>query len=224
MRERASLSTLVLLLLIALSGCGGDTDGGEPGAQATVTQTVSGATDATADPTEVTSAPEPSDDEPDGPPEVAPQPGRGEGGDDQSPTTYVAGLDRVVAALSAVGPQELSRFVTPSDNIYCVIDDDVIPPSCEISVGGVRDPAVCIESPSPVVGRLELTGGTATAVCNSDTIRTAGPPLLGYGGVATWAGSPVQCLVEEIGVTCVDRVSRQGFFVAKGTYRLLLSR
>lgn len=139
----------------------------------------------------------------------------------EPPRTYAEAIGHFAAAFAVNDiPQELSRFETPSGNIYCVLDDDAIPPSCEIGAGGVRDEAACTEAPSPTVGRIEFTERGAIPVCNSDTIRTDGPPVLGYGGVASWTGLSIQCLVEEVGVTCLDVSTEQGFFLARGRYQI----
>jgi hypothetical protein len=202
----------VLALTAMLSGCSGD---GSPEpttpATVTVTETASVAPEGsetpsaseTVTPTAETVTPSPG-------PDLT-----------EPPRTYAEAIGHFAAAFAVNDiPQELSRFETPSGNIYCVLDDDAIPPSCEIGTGGVRDEAACIEAPSPTVGRIEFTERGAVPVCNSDTIRTAGPPVLGYGGVASWTGLSIQCLVEELGVTCVDVSTKQGFFLARGRYQV----
>lgn len=87
--------------------------------------------------------------------------------------------------------------------------------------GTIPDPAYCGDGPSTVIGRIELIDGEPRAVCNSDTIREPGALVLGYAAAATWAGTTVQCLMETIGVTCIDTASAQGFFLAEARHVLL---
>lgn len=122
---------------------------------------------------------------------------------------------------NASGSQKFSRFASPSGNLYCVLDSPYLPPSCELGTGAVPDPAACpADGPSQNVGRIEFTDAAPQPVCNSDTIREPGAPVLGYGGVATWPGTSVTCVMEKFGVTCVNRPANQGFFLAKGRYQI----
>lgn len=189
-------AALLVVMSLGLAGCGGD-ESAAPEDPVTVTVTETPSTSET--PTVAEAATDLS----------------------RPPRSYDEAIEHFSAAFAVEDiPQELSRFETPTGNIYCVLDDGGIPPSCEIGEGGVRDEAACIEAPSPVVGRIELTERGAVPVCNSDTIRTAGPPVLGYGAVASWPGLSIQCLVEEIGVTCLNTGTEQGFFLARGRYQL----
>ncbi|CAN5418260.1 hypothetical protein BH11ACT8_BH11ACT8_27970 [soil metagenome] len=228
-RRLPYLAALALLLALA-AGCGGSdtSDGGAaagppdsatdtsapvsttPAEPGTSTEPVSPETSeptgkATADPGPgTTSAPEPT-------PTKAPPPST-----EDIPRTY----DDAVARFDAFGqePQQLSRFESPTGNLYCVIDDPYIPPSCELRDGAISDPALCGDGPSQVVGRIEFSDGDPQPVCNSDTIREGGAPVLGYTAVAGWDGSTIQCLMETIGVTCINTAVPQGFFLAKGRY------
>lgn len=203
-------AVLAIAGLLALTGCGGDPEAApQDPPTVTVTETATQSAGTPSEPTDTTDAAEP---EPTAAVALT-----------EPPRTYDEAIAHFAAAFAVEDiPQELSRFETPSGNIYCVLDDDAIPPSCEIGLGGVRDPAICGDGPSPTVGRIEFADdGGVVPLCNSDTIRTPGPPILGYGAVAAWAGVPVQCLAEEIGVTCVNTATEQGFFLARGRYQLL---
>ncbi len=192
---------------LVAAGCSNDVPSTAP-TPATATVTVS---------VEASPNPTTSLDSAEGPTTSAPPDGRL----DTPPRTYDEAVGHFAAALVQNDVlQEFSRFATPTGNIYCVLDDPGIPMSCEISQGGVRDDAECIEAPNPLVGRIEFTERGFVPVCNSDTIRTPGPPVLGYGGVAAWTGSSFQCLAEEIGVTCISTVQEQGFFMARGRYQI----
>lgn len=90
---------------------------------------------------------------------------------------------------------ELSQGRAPAPTGYCSAGGDA----------GARD-----------IGRVEFEQGRATPVCNSDTIVTPGAPTLPYGSSA--GDGSIRCVSEEIGVTCVDKSSEHGFFVARGRY------
>ncbi|WP_134738940.1 hypothetical protein [Nocardioides sp. 503] len=138
----------------------------------------------------------------------------------EPPTTYDEGAAHVAAASGE--PVELARFLTPSGNIYCSISDLTGTPACELGEGPVKDLDVCDpQGPSVFVGRIELGEDGPVPLCNTDTIRGAQATPVEYGDVVTWPSSPVECVVEEIGVTCLDDDLREGFFLARGRYRLL---
>ncbi len=223
-RSPLALTAVVALLMVLVAGCSddeapstaGDTPsesvsptpppetpsessglGGVPAPSVTPT--------ATPAPT-VTPAPTPS-------PEATPEPDL-----DAPPRTY----DEALALFDrAAGSQELSRFASPSGNLYCVLDSPYLPPSCELAAGSIPDPASCPDGgPTQNVGRIEFTEAAPQPICNTDTIREPGPPTLGYGGIATWPDTTVTCLMEKFGVTCVNEPAGQGFFLAKGRYQI----
>ncbi|MCY7395099.1 MAG: hypothetical protein LH468_02925, partial [Nocardioides sp.] len=128
--------------------------------------------------------------------------------------------DEALARVDAVAATSLGRFVTPSGNIYCVIEADAPARGCEIAAGGSRDVTACGgDAPTPVVGRVELQDAGAVAVCNTDTIRQPDPPVLAYGRAARVGGGDVRCLSEPSGVTCVSDTA--GFVLRRGAYALL---
>jgi hypothetical protein len=112
----------------------------------------------------------------------------------------------------------LKKFVLPSGNIYCAIAVRG-PKGCEINQGAIKDPAVCAGVPvSKYVGRVEFIHGRATPICNTDTIRTPGAQVLPYGSVARVHNSKYTCISETIGVTCINLVETEGFFLHRGEY------
>ncbi|MGA8846532.1 MAG: hypothetical protein WB471_07965, partial [Nocardioides sp.] len=85
----------------------------------------------------------------------------------------------------------------------------------------IPDPDVCpADGPSQRIGRIEFTETGPEAVCNSDTIREPDAPTLAYGTVATWSDTTVACVLEDVGITCVDPATEQGYFLGRGRYQL----
>lgn len=137
---------------------------------------------------------------------------------DGPPRTYAEALARFDRAS---GSRELSRFASPSGNLYCLLDSPYLPPSCELGRGAIPDAGVCpADGPSQNVGRIEFAEAGPQPVCNSDTIREPEAPTLGYGGIATWPDTTITCLLERFGVTCVNPATEQGYFLARGRYQL----
>lgn len=132
------------------------------------------------------------------------------------PRTY----DDALAHFDALGsePFNVRRFVMPSRNIYCTLKVRGIAPSCEINVGGVKDPAACDGAATDVVGRVSFVGGRATPVCNTDTIQKPNAKVLDYGVAARFRNFKIMCLSESIGVTCINTKKAEGFFLHKGEY------
>ncbi len=71
-----------------------------------------------------------------------------------------------------------TRFVTPGDDVYCLLDDPVIGPSCELGNGFITDPEVCGSDSTDRVGRIETFNGKPRPVCNADTIREPGAKVI----------------------------------------------
>jgi hypothetical protein len=218
-----SLGTATLLIaLTVLTGCGsGDGDADDvptittrPSSPATstplVTEDPTPSSSATSDvptteptqqpssetPTETGPSPEPPTDDPVG------------------PTTYRAARERIA---SGPAPAQRARFSTPDDVIYCLLDDPVIGPACELRRGFIKDDEVC-GGAAEGVGRIETFEGEARPVCNSDTIREPGAEVLE--GTAVALSGDVECLVDSAGVTCVDTGAHTGFFLAPGEYHV----
>lgn len=220
MTRRLPLALAAAVLLLGLGACSSDDDGAAPDAGESVTPSESVSSTApveeTTEPTTESPTAEPTSGEPSEPATTEPteEPPAG----DTAPATY----DDALARFDAVGqePVQLERFESPTGNLYCVIDNDFIPPSCELLEGAVVDPELCGDGPSQVVGRIEFTDGDPQPVCNSNTIREPGAKTLDYGSVATVDGTSIQCLMETIGVTCVNTATTQGFFLAKGRYQV----
>lgn len=110
-------------------------------------------------------------------------------------------------------------FVSPSGNIFCNVIQDGSTMACELAQGRIDAPADCPPGGPTQVRRLELGGDRVTVACDG-TIRKSDPkpPTLPYGSKTIVAGTPVECLSETAGVTCVDTSGHRGFFVAKGTF------
>jgi hypothetical protein len=133
------------------------------------------------------------------------------------PRTYDAAVSHFEHAKGDVLP--MKRFKLPSGNIYCALAVPHMPKGCEINEGAIKDPAVCSGVPvSKYVGRIEFQGGRATPVCNTDTIQTPGAKVLPYGSAAHVRNSKYTCLSETIGVTCINLVDTEGFFLHRGEY------
>lgn len=131
------------------------------------------------------------------------------------PTTYAAASSRL-AALRSAAHRSLDRFSTTGDVVYCVLRSSSIPTSCELRTGAIDDPAVCGQSMTEAVGRIQLGDDGAVPECNSDTIREPGATVVSAPAVVT-SGS-LECAVEKIGVTCVNTRTRAGFFLTPHKY------
>jgi|GEM_PF-1843516 len=150
-------------------------------------------------PTETGPSPEPPTDQPVG------------------PTTY----RQATARISDAGAPDrvLARFSTPDDVIYCLLDDPVIGPACELRRGFIEDAEVC-GGAAEGVGRVETFEDRARPVCPTDTIREPGAEVVAGDGVVVASGDRVECLVETAGVTCIDGGARTGFFLGPGEYHV----
>lgn len=223
----------VLITLLALTGCGdggGDADDVPTITTRPSTPASSAPTPATTMPTEPTEPTEPSTSAPQttAPPTATMTPTETETGPSPEPpndttvgpTTYEEGLARIEAvdAAPSAGVTAI-RFSTPDDVVYCLVDDPVIGPSCELRTGFIKDDRVCGGGAAEGVGRIETFEGEARPVCNTDTIREPGARVVSAPAVVT-AGGDVDCAVERAGVTCVDTGAGAGFFIGPGEYHV----
>lgn len=137
----------------------------------------------------------------------------------EPPTTYDEGLAHVEAG---TGEESARGFQTPSGNLHCVFVDAPAGVSCDLLDGRIPAEGVCDVSPhrETSVGRMELLGGEVAPLCNTDTIADGANTTIDYGTVVRHSGA-VHCAVWEVGVTCVDRTQRVGFFLARGAYAVL---
>lgn len=140
-----------------------------------------------------------------------------------APASYAESASRVEAARIATSVQ--GRFLSPTGNIFCDVIRDGSAVACEIAEGRVdAPPGVCGTDGSRQVRRLELTFDRVEAVCGAGSIRddaaASGAPKLRYGYRTIVAGTPIQCLSEKTGVTCIDTAGQRGYFLAKGTFAL----
>lgn len=209
-------SLLTLLALTSLTACTDGDDGAEPQEPVTVTETVTPTPSPTPSPSESPTASDSAT--PTGTPtgSSTPEPTPSDDGVDLSqPPTSAAEAEAHLAAATG-GTQEARRFESANGFYYCVLQNRFIPTSCEV-LEGVRDPATCADSPSQVVGRVELSDAGFQPVCNTDTIREPGAPKVEAGTVVTSAALGMRCLIEPIGLTCLQDAG-QGFFLGPGTY------
>lgn len=134
-----------------------------------------------------------------------------------APADIDEAIARVAGAESAESVQGV--FTSPTGNIFCSVVDDGAVMACELAEGRVPAEGVCPPDGPQQVRRLELGADAVQPAC-SGTIREpdARAPKLRYGRRTVVAGTPIQCLSEKVGVTCVDTVGRRGFFVAKGSF------
>lgn len=139
-----------------------------------------------------------------------------------APASYAEAASRLEAARIATSVQ--GRFLSPTGNIFCDVIRDGSAVACEIAEGRVDAPAGVCEAGGSQVRRLELTFDKVEAVCGSGSIRddgaASGAPKLRYGYREIVAGTPIQCLSEKTGVTCIDTAAQRGYFLAKGTFAL----
>ncbi len=135
-----------------------------------------------------------------------------------------ADIDEAIARVmgAQVAPSVQGIFTSPTGNIFCAVVEDGAVMACELAEGRVAVEGVCPPDGPQQVRRLELRADGVTAAC-SGSIRdlAASAPKLRYGRSTVVAGTPIHCLSEKVGVTCVDTTGRRGFFVAKGTFTTL---
>jgi hypothetical protein len=218
---RAWTVALSVVVIGALAGCGDD--GADPEASATVTETVTNSPT----PTETTSAPPETETasataSPTEPPTEPPTESTAPPPVDLSrpPVSYEEAAAHIGAAREASGGgREVDRFQSADEKFYCSFGERFIRPSCEI-LDAVHDPDTCADSMSPNVGRIELTRRGWAPFCNTDTIRQPGAPVLDQGAVATWPAESVECVLEGIGLTCVETGGQRGFFLGPGRYQV----
>jgi hypothetical protein len=134
------------------------------------------------------------------------------------PTTYRDAIDRVNSIATQGETVSTTRFATPGDDVYCLLDDPVIGPACELGNGFITDADVCGAGSSDRVGRIETIDDHPRPVCNTDTIREPGAKVISPD--AAVVSGDVSCGVEPFGVTCIDRVAGVGFFLGKGEYHV----
>lgn len=217
MRIGRVMGTATLLAIVGLTGGCGDDEAPEAVGTPTESESASDEPSGSATPTET-----PTETPSDSPTasltvSAAPSPTASEEPEvdlAQAPETYDEALAHIEAAGVDGSNTTSNRFSTPGDVVYCVLQHEFIPPSCELSVGMIKDPPVCGNAPSDFVGRVMLSDRGAEPECNTDTIREPGAPVVQPSGVVEAGG--VTCAVESIGVTCVD--GTRGFYITQGDY------
>lgn len=219
-----------LVLMLALTAC--SEDGGEAGDDPTPIEVSSSAPSPSEKPTEEesseatpsekpstsdkpTEAPSPTEE-----PSPTEMPSSGHGGEEApaAPTSYAEAVAHIDATGIDGSNQQLARFSTPRDVIYCLLDDPVIGPTCELRSGFI--PSRECEGMGDGVGRIETYEGKVQAVCNTDTIREPGAPTIQPLGVVT--SGKIRCAVSTqeavVTVTCIDTRAKHGFFLAPDAY------
>jgi hypothetical protein len=134
-----------------------------------------------------------------------------------SPSSYDDAVAQLAEARSRDVGTSGQRIFRTSEDIYCVLGDSVLHPTCELpQQAGVKDAAACGNAPSEHVGRIEIMPRGATPVCNTDTIRETVPQTVGAPAIVGRDG--VECLVLDVGVTCVASGRGAAFFLGLGQY------
>jgi hypothetical protein len=107
-------------------------------------------------------------------------------------------------------------FSSPSGNIGCAIDDGSA--RCDVGEYDWQPPPRPASCDFDWGGSVNVSGnGPGEVGCVSDTTRGAGKALP-Y-GESIEAGS-FRCTSAEDGMTCENRDSGHGFFLARETYRV----
>jgi hypothetical protein len=136
-----------------------------------------------------------------------------------APHSFAEAQQRIAGARVAGGTA--AAFQSPSGNISCVTGGgpDRLA-ACEVQQGRIAPPlpSICPAGGPTDIGRIELSDKGARPVCNSDTIRQGGAPILAYGSRTDPSLGAVACVSEETGMTCVDAASQHGFFIARDTF------
>jgi hypothetical protein len=223
MRIAKILGTTALVAVLGLAaGCGGDDNpaaGSTPSAPESMTTSpaLPPATSTAPTPTESTTSQTASAPTLTAPTSGAPTSSSAPSVDiGQPPTTYAQAQAHVQAARDDGKTSSLSRFSTPGDSIYCLLKSKYLAPSCELRSGAIKDQQVCAQAPSQFVGRVSIRKSGAEPECNTDTIRRNGADTVQPTTLVT--SGNIACVVEDIGVTCIDTSIQKGFFLTPGAY------
>lgn len=130
----------------------------------------------------------------------------------------VAATAASAIALPATAHAFAQNFQSPSENIFCTIDD--IGAACDISEFKYQPP------PPPECakhlawgGRFTLTpGNPGTIECQGDTLRVPGEQTLDYG--KTISAGTFTCDNEPSGMKCTDNSSGHFFQVSRDAFNL----
>lgn len=216
-----------LAVVVAAAGCDGAASAGDDAPTISVqpepTEAATGSSAETSAGTTVSPAAsgrprgggsESSQGEPDG---AGPPSESGNGDLTSPPSSY----DDAVAQVAEARRQDVGssdqRIFRTSEDIYCVLGDSTLHPTCELpQQAGVKDADACGNAPSEHVGRIEIMGRGATPVCNTDTIRETVPDTVDAPALVSRAG--VDCVVTGDGVTCVEDDNGAAFFLGLGEY------
>jgi Bacterial SH3 domain len=114
-------------------------------------------------------------------------------------------------------PDEPVGFKTPSNNIYCQLDESVL--RCDIKqVSGSKPPrprACDLEWGDAFV--IEQSGRQGYLLCHGDTVANDALLTLSYGSV--WEREGYTCKSEQTGLTCLNGAGH-GFSLSRGSQRI----
>ncbi|OKL48656.1 hypothetical protein [Boudabousia marimammalium] len=115
-----------------------------------------------------------------------------------------------------LGAQEIPAFASPSQNIFCRMDDNEA--FCAINTREYAN-----EGPDACFGvfGLKISGKTTpTATCNDASVNQipGAPPVLQYGQAATFG--PYACAMEESGVTCWNKLTGVQFNMRRANFNV----
>lgn len=129
---------------------------------------------------------------------------------------FVCALAAVIAATTAASASAFAGFVSPSENIGCVISKQSV--RCDIRDHSWQSP------PKPKSCELDYGGGVAVDksgraqfLCAGDTTLNSGP-VLNYGD--SIQKGRFRCVSKESGMRCVNKRNGHGFLLAKQNYSL----
>jgi hypothetical protein len=114
-------------------------------------------------------------------------------------------------------PDEPTGFRTPSNNIYCQIDESVL--RCDLrQASGVKPPRPrdCdLEWGDAFI--IEQNGLSGYPLCHADTVANDALPILSYGSI--WEREGYTCKSEEAGLTCLNGMGH-GFSLSRSSQRV----
>ena len=135
-------------------------------------------------------------------------------------TPIAATLLAGTASAATYSVDELTSFTSPSGNIGCQIDVDMV--RCDIREADWTPPPAPADCPldygQGVWINPYLAAGVAQLVCAGDTAIVDGAEVLGYGD-AIVAGA-MRCESGEAEIRCRDTDSGHGFALSRQSYRI----
>jgi hypothetical protein len=135
-----------------------------------------------------------------------------------APASYDDAVQRFAAASRS--SQVEGHFMTPDGGLFCTLVRDGAAMACEFQKDFAPAPAgYCDPSAEQLVRRVEIDEKRVFGVCTDQRVANEwSAPWLKPGEKTTVEGTPLECLSEDAGVTCVDTASRRGFFVGHASF------